>query len=78
MAYTSRRVPSRSRARVNARPGRRTTRRAPVRRAASGTRSRSSRPQVVKIVIEHSQSAGAGQGGMDLPQIQTQTKKGRF
>ena len=76
MAYTSRRATSRSRARVNRSPARRTSRRAPVRRAAAGTRGRG--PQVVKIVIEHSATAGAGMGGLDLPQIQTQTKKGRF
>lgn len=75
MAYTRRSAAPRKRRSVNARPARRAVRRTSARRTSAGKRSG---PQVVKIVIEHSQTAGAGMGGMDLPQITTQTKKGRF
>lgn len=33
---------------------------------------------MIKIVIEHSQTAGNGVGGMELPQVVTQSKRSKF
>ena len=71
MAYrkTTRRRATRS----AARPARRVTRRASTRRPARKG------GQTVRIVIQHeSANASGNPGGMEMPQVQKQTKKAKF
>ena len=83
MAYRSRRRASSARSsyRRVSRPasrGRARVRRS-TRTARRSTRRVSRRaPQVVKIVLEHSAAPGEGMGGLEMPQITSQTKRARF
>lgn len=57
-----------------ARPARRVARRSGARRGAAPKRQ-----QTVRIVIQHeSANASANPGGLDMPQVQTQSKKAKF
>lgn len=79
MAYTRKRRASSARSR--------NTRRArPVRRRATGVRRRtraasgrrSGGQHTIRLVLVQETKAGEGMGGLDMPQVQTQTKKARF
>lgn len=61
----------------------RTTRTRPVARRSTSVRrgrsnARGSGSQVVRIVIQHEAATASSPGGLENPQVQTQTKKGKF
>ena len=72
MAY--RKTTRRRTARSTARPARRSTRKPAARKATRG------HGQTVRIVIQHeaATSASANPGGLDTPQVSSQTKKSKF
>ena len=74
MAYRRTARKSTSRRSYSRSPARKPARRAPVRRAARS----SGRHQTVKIVIQHEQAPQSSPGGLENPQVQSQTKKGKF